>query len=118
MSKSRKKSENSSDKYEHLIDDSKNEQYILKLYVSGNSPQSDRAIYNLKKICEENLKGRYALEIIDLYQKPELAKEANLIVVPTLVKKLPLPIRRLIGDLSNIDSVLIGLDIQIESGKK
>jgi circadian clock protein KaiB len=117
MSKSRKEAEDSSDKYERRIDESKNELYILKLYVSGNSPQSIRAIYNLKKICEENLKGRYALEIIDLYQKPELAKEANLIVAPTLIKKLPLPLRRVIGDMSNMDRVLVGLDLRIDPGE-
>lgn len=86
--------------------------YLLKLYVSGNSPKSIQAILNLKKICEENLKGRYKLEVIDLYQKPELAREANLIAAPTLIKKLPLPLRRVIGDMSNLEKVLIGLDIE------
>lgn len=85
--------------------------YILKLYVSGNSPTSVRAIMNLKKICEENLHGQYLLEIIDLYQKPELAREANLIAAPTLIRNLPLPLRRIIGDMSDTDRVLVGLDI-------
>lgn len=88
------------------------DEYMLKLYVSGNSPKSVRAILNLKKICEENLQGRYKLEVIDLYQKPELAKEANLIAAPTLIKRLPLPLRRVIGDMSDIDKVLVGLDIR------
>lgn len=87
------------------------EHYLLKLYVSGSSPQSARAIYNLKKICEENLKGRYLLEIIDLYQKPQLAKEFNLIAAPTLIKNLPLPVRRVIGDMSDFNRVIVGLDI-------
>lgn len=85
--------------------------YILKLYVSGNSPTSVRAIMNLKRICEENLKGQYLLEIIDLYQKPELAREANLVAAPTLIKNLPLPLRRIIGDMSDTKRVLVGLDI-------
>ncbi len=93
------------------------DEYLLKLYVSGNSPKSVRAILNLKKICEENLQGRYKLEVIDLYQKPELAKEANLIAAPTLIKRLPLPLRRVIGDMSDIDKVLVGLDIQKKDTK-
>jgi len=112
MKKNRKFTENSSDQFEKLINNSDNDTYQLKLYVSGSSPQSLRAILNLKKICEENLKGRYKLEIIDLYQKPELAREANLIAAPTLIKKLPLPLRRVIGDMSNTDRVLVGLDLK------
>jgi circadian clock protein KaiB len=86
--------------------------YLLKLYISGNTPKSERAIINLKKICEENLKGRYTLEVIDLYQKPALAKDADLIAVPTLIIKLPLPMRRVIGDMSEKDKVLMGLDLR------
>ncbi|HEX2395694.1 MAG TPA: circadian clock KaiB family protein [Bacteroidales bacterium] len=103
--------EDSAAKYEEQLNRKIGEQYLLKLYVSGSSPQSIRAIYNLKKICEEKLKGRYILEIIDLYQKPEVAKEVNLIAAPTLIKRLPLPIRRVIGDMSNADRVLVGLDV-------
>jgi circadian clock protein KaiB len=85
--------------------------YLLKLYISGTTPQSARAINNLRKICEEMLKGNYTLEIIDLYQQPQLAKEAQIIAAPTLVKKLPLPLRKVIGDMSNTERVLVGLDI-------
>jgi len=98
--------------FEKLIHGSAEESYVLRLYVSGTTPQSLRAIDNIKKICEENFKGRYDLEIIDLYQNPELAKEAQVIAAPTLIKKLPLPLRRIIGDMSNTERVIIGLDLR------
>jgi KaiB domain. len=87
------------------------DRWVLRLYVTGSTPQSVRAIANIKKICEEHLKGRYDLEVIDLYQKPNLAKGEQIIAVPTLLRKLPLPLRRIIGDMSNIERVLIGLDL-------
>ncbi len=86
--------------------------YILKLYVAGQSPKSVNAIGNIKKICEENLQGQYELEVIDLYQQPQLAQGEQIIAVPTLIRNLPLPLRRIIGDLSNTERVLVGLDIQ------
>jgi circadian clock protein KaiB len=86
--------------------------YILKLYVAGLSPKSAIAIANLNKICEENLQGRYQLDVIDLYQQPQLAEGEQIIAIPTLIRKLPTPIRRIIGDLSNTERVLVGLDIQ------
>ncbi len=86
--------------------------YILKLYVAGQLPKSVIAIANIKKICEENLQGRYELEVIDLYQQPHLAQGEQIIAVPTLIRKLPPPLRRIIGDLSNTERVLVGLDIQ------
>jgi circadian clock protein KaiB len=86
--------------------------YTLKLYVAGMSPKSAAAIANLNKICEENLQGRYQLEVIDLYQQPQLAEGEQIIAIPTLIRKLPPPLRRVIGDLSNTASVLLGLDIQ------
>jgi circadian clock protein KaiB len=85
---------------------------ILKLYVAGQSPKSVLAITNLKKICEENLRGRYELEVIDLYQQPQLARGEQIIALPTLIRKLPVPLRRIIGDMSNTARVLIGLDMQ------
>ena len=85
--------------------------YLLRLYVTGSTPHSARAIQNIRAICEERLHGRYDLEVIDIYQHPELASPAQVVVTPTLVKKLPLPVRRLIGDLSNTERVLVGLDI-------
>ncbi|HKI74509.1 MAG TPA: circadian clock protein KaiB [Pseudomonadales bacterium] len=88
------------------------EHYILKLYVAGQSPKSVHAIANLKKICEENLHGRYELEVIDLYQQPQLAQGDQIIAVPTLIKRLPPPLRRIIGDLSDTERVLVGLDVR------
>ncbi len=87
-------------------------QYILKLYIAGYTEKSRNAITNIRKICEENLKGGYILEVIDLYQQPQLAQGDQIIALPTLIKKLPVPLRRIIGDLSNTHRVLIGLDIK------
>ena len=86
--------------------------YVLRLYVAGQTPKSINAITNIKKICEENLKGRYVLDVIDLYQQPLLARGEQIIAIPTLIKKLPLPIRRIIGDMSNTERVLVGLDLR------
>jgi circadian clock protein KaiB len=86
-------------------------QYWLRLFVSGSTPRSARAIQNIQAICEENLHGRYDLEVIDIYQHPEYIQPEQVVVIPTLVKKLPLPLRRIVGDLSDRDRVLIGLDI-------
>ncbi len=87
------------------------EYYGLRLFVSGTTPRSIRAIQNIKALCEKQLCGRYDLEVIDLYQHPELAKPEQIVVTPTLVKKLPLPLRKIIGDLSDQERVLVGLDI-------
>ena len=87
-------------------------QYELRLYVAGMTPRSARALANIKQICEEHLKGHYGLQVIDLYQQPVLAKGDQIIAVPTLIKKLPMPLRRLIGDLSDRERVLIGLDLK------
>ena len=86
--------------------------YVLKLYVAGQSPKSVNAIVNIKKICEVNLPGRYVLDVIDLYQQPQLAQGEQVIAVPTLIRKLPQPLRRIIGDMSNTERVLAGLDIR------
>lgn len=86
--------------------------YLLRLYVTGNTAQCTRAIANVRKICDEFLEGRYDLEVIDLYQQPKLAKGEQIIAVPTLIKKLPLPLRRVIGDMSNTERVLFGLDLR------
>jgi circadian clock protein KaiB len=87
------------------------ERYVLRLYVTGMTPNSVRAIENMKAICEEYLLGRYDLEIIDVYKHPSLAKGEQIVAAPTLVKSLPMPLRRLIGDLSQKDRVLLGLDL-------
>jgi circadian clock protein KaiB len=87
-------------------------QYVLRLYVTGMTPRSARAIANIKEICKEHLKGRYDLQVIDIYQQPVLAEGDQIIGVPTLIKKLPLPLRRIMGDLSDREQVLIGLDLK------
>lgn len=93
------------------------EKYVLSLYVTGMTPKSIQAIRNLKKICDENLKGRYELEVVDIYQTPQLAREAELVAMPTLIKRLPLPLRKLIGDMSNKEHVLKGLNIKPKERK-
>jgi circadian clock protein KaiB len=85
--------------------------YILRLYVAGQTPKSVAAVANLKKICEEHLAGRYEIQLIDLLENPQLARGDQILAIPTLVRKLPLPVRRIIGDLSNTERVLIGLDL-------
>lgn len=87
------------------------ERYILRLYVTGMTARSARAVDNLRSICDEYLEGRYDLEVIDIYQQPILGKGEQIIAAPTLVKKLPLPMRRIIGDMSNRERVLLGLDL-------
>lgn len=85
---------------------------MLRLYIAGVSLRSSHAIENIKKICEEHLKGRYELEVIDIYQHPELAERAQVIAVPTLIKKLPPPLRKFIGDLNDTEKILVGLDLK------
>ena len=89
--------------------------YILRLYVAGQSPKSINAIANIRKLCEAHRQGRYTLDVIDLYQQPQLAQGEQIIAVPTLIRTLPLPLRRIIGDLSNTERVLGGLDIRSEA---
>lgn len=86
--------------------------YVLRLYVAGMTPRSTRAIANIREICEGHLQGRYDLQVVDIYQQPVLAEGDQIIAVPTLIKKLPVPLRRLIGDLSDREQVLIGLDLK------
>ena len=86
--------------------------YVLILYVAGQSPKSVNAIANIKKICEEHLQGRYLLDVIDLYQQPQLAPGDQIIALPTLLRRLPPPLRRIIGNLSNTERVLVGLDLR------
>jgi circadian clock protein KaiB len=87
------------------------EKYILRLYVTGMTARAARTIENLRIFCEKHLAGRYELQVIDVYQQPELARTEQIVAVPTLIKKLPLPLRRLIGDMSDEARVLVGLDI-------
>ncbi|MBA3018093.1 MAG: circadian clock protein KaiB [Proteobacteria bacterium] len=108
----RKKVLDSTEAFERSLASPQKETYILRLYVTGTTPQSVRAIANVKKICEEHLKGCYELEVIDLYQQPQLAEGEQIIAAPTLIKKLPLPLRRIIGDMSKTERVLVGLDLR------
>lgn len=84
----------------------------LRLYIAGNTPRSATALRNLKKYCEEHLKGIYDIEVIDLLKNPQLAEGDQILAIPTLVKKVPEPVRKIIGDLSNEEKVLVGLDIR------
>lgn len=112
MKKKSKEIEFSTDQFESALEDSNSEKYILRLYIAGMTPKSVRAISNLKNICQEHLEGRYNLEVIDLYQSPQLAKGEQIIAAPTLIKKLPLPLRRIIGDMSGTERLLVGLDLK------
>jgi circadian clock protein KaiB len=89
----------------------------LRLYVAGQTPKSLTAFSNLKKLCEEHLPGRYQIEIVDLIKQPHLAQNDQIVALPTLVRKLPAPIKRVIGDLSNLERVMVGLDLQMSDGK-
>jgi circadian clock protein KaiB len=89
-----------------------NDKYVLRLFVSGQSPRSILAIENMRKICAEYLSERYTLEVIDIYQHPEACQQEQIVAAPTLIKVLPHPLRRIIGDLSNTDKVLVGLSLR------
>jgi circadian clock protein KaiB len=95
----------------------KSEMLVLRLYITGSTPQSIRALTNIKRICEKFVRGNYDLQVIDVYQNPDLARDQQIIAAPTLLKMLPLPLRRLIGDMSDENRVLLGLSIQPESGR-
>ena len=93
-------------------------QYVLRLYVTGSTARSARAIENMRRICEDHLEGRYDLEVVDIYQNPTATIEQQIIAAPTLVRLLPSPLRRIIGDLSNKEKVLAGLDIHLQLDKQ
>lgn len=99
--------------FEQAIELTKTGRYQLKLFVSGSTEKSSRAIANIHALCEERLAGRYQLEVIDIYQQPHMAREGQVIAAPTLVKELPEPVRRFVGDLSDQGRVLLGLDIRL-----
>lgn len=104
--------------FEQAVQEPGQEQYILRLYVAGTTPRSVRAIENIKQICEQHLKGRYDLEVIDIYQQPILSQGEQIIAAPTLVKKLPEPLRTFIGDMSNTEKILVGLDLRSKAAKR
>lgn len=99
------------DDFEESVDNAFKEKYVLRLFITGMTPNSKRAVENIKKICEEYLEGRYELQVIDIYQQPSLAEGEQIIAAPTLIKIFPLPLKRLIGDMSNTEKVLQGLNI-------
>ncbi|MGD0079988.1 MAG: circadian clock KaiB family protein [Methanoregula sp.] len=97
---------------EKNTEDPAGETWILRLYVAGQTPNSLTAFENLKKICEDFLGSRYSIEVIDLLKHPQLAKDHQIIAVPTLIRKLPTPVKKIIGNLSNTEKVLVGLDLR------
>lgn len=98
--------------FERTLEGVDSRKYVLCLYVAGLTPRSTRAVANIRDICENHLSGRYDLRVIDIYQQPALAKGEQIVAVPTLIRKLPLPLRRIIGDLSDLERTLIGLDLK------
>ena len=111
MKKKQTKVKSSTDEFDLTISGLSKDKYILRLYITGVTSRSALAITNLKKVCEEYLAGKYELEVIDLFKHPRLAKDEQIIATPTLIKKLPLPFRHIIGDMSNKEKVLMGLDL-------
>ncbi len=107
----------STSEFEKSVNESKKQSYVLRLYVAGMTPRSVKAIENIKKISEEKLKGRYELQVIDIYQRPDAARTEQIIAAPTLIKKLPLPLRKIIGDMSDKDRVILGLDLVQKKNK-
>jgi circadian clock protein KaiB len=89
--------------------------FMLRLYVAGTTPRSAQAILDAENLCEQHLGGRFKLEVIDIYQRPALARDEQIVAVPTLVRRLPEPLRKLVGDLSNAERVLVGLDLLVRS---
>ena len=102
----------SAEEYEMSLGQTQEGEYLLRLYVSGMTSKSRRAIENVRNICAEHLEGRYQLEIIDIYQQPIFAKEGQIVAAPTLVKELPVPLRKFIGDMSSVEKLLVGLDLR------
>jgi circadian clock protein KaiB len=111
MKKERSMQDKTVQKLEPLAHELKNGKYILQLYIAGPTPRSSRAVVNIKEICEDRLKDRYDLEVVDVYQQPALAKQEQIIAAPTLVKRLPPPLRRFIGDMSDTECLLAGLGL-------
>ena len=102
----------STEEFEKTLEMRDREKYILRLYVTGMTPKSTLAIANVRKLCEKYLAGRHELMVIDIYQQPDLAREAQIIATPTLIKDHPLPLRRLIGDMSDTARFLVGIDLK------
>jgi len=112
------KTKSSTKKFEAAAKKSDVQNYVLRLYIAGTTPGSTRAVETLREICDEHLDGRCDVEVIDVYQQPVLARDEQIIAVPTLVKKLPAPLRKIIGDFANKERVLIGMDLKPKSDEK
>jgi circadian clock protein KaiB len=108
----RKRGKTSTEEFEKAAAKRNRAKFVLRLYVTGMTPKSTRAIANVQKICKEHLAGRYELKVIDIYQQLKLAQGEQIIATPTLIKKLPLPLRRLIGDMSDTERFLVGIDLK------
>lgn len=109
---SKKTPNNAKSRMEKTIVRRRSEKFILRLFITGTTPASVAAVLNLKKICDEYLDGRYELDVIDIYQHPEAARDEQIIAAPTLIKKLPLPIRKFIGDMADKERILAGLNLE------
>jgi circadian clock protein KaiB len=109
--KKEKAPEDVTEEYEHALKKMRTERYVLRLYIAGNNLRSQKAVENVKKICEEHLKGRYEIDVVDIYQDRTKNPVDLVLAAPTLVKKLPLPLRRVIGDMTNKERILVGLDL-------
>ncbi len=107
----KKRAQTATEALEKAAQEAQRERYVLRLYVAGITPRSEQAIRMVTAICEEHLEGRYELEVIDIYQQPTLAKGEQIIAAPTLVKKLPAPLRRFIGSMADKEKILVGLDL-------
>jgi circadian clock protein KaiB len=111
----RKRGKTSTEEFEKEAARRDRAKYVLRLYVTGMTPKSTRAIANVRKLCEKYLEGYYELKVIDIYQQPQLAKGEQIIATPTLIKKLPLPLRKLIGDMSDTERFLVGIDLKLKN---
>jgi circadian clock protein KaiB len=114
MMKKKREPKDRVEAFERAVKESDSRLYVLRLYITGATAKSMHAIENIRRICKQHLQGRYDLEVIDIYQYPKLAKGEQIVALPTLIKKLPLPLRRLVGDLSDTENVLFGLDLKSE----
>lgn len=118
MAAKKSQPKSSTQEFEKTLKHRPKETYKLRLYIAGITPRSSRAVANIKEICEIYLKGRYTLEVIDIYQQPTLAKGEQIIAAPTLIKKLPRPLRKFIGDMADAEKILVGLDLSPGKSKK
>jgi circadian clock protein KaiB len=108
----RNRGKTSAEEFEKTTETIDRAKYVLRLYVTGMTPKSTQAIANVEKLCKEHLAGRYELKVIDIYQQPKLVQGEQIIATPTLIKKLPLPLRKLIGDMSDTERFLVGIDLK------